>query len=267
MATYYFAALFSTCLMALMNFVQPFVLSELLHVPKAEQGALSGTLAFYGELVIIACVGTAGVLSDRYGRRTIYAAGFVVMAIAYAGYPFAGDVSQLILLRCVFGVGAACVSAMLATVIADYACEEDRGKATGTMGIMNGLGILLALFLLAKLPLILSRRGLTLATAGKTTYALVALLCLMTAAVLMRGLSRAKPAANEKRGFATLAREGLAAAKDPTVALAYASAFVSRGDLAVVGTFLTLWVSQHGMDHGMDAGKALARAGTIAGIS
>ena len=45
MGTFYFAAIFSTCLMAFMNFAQPFVLTEVLHVPLGEQGSASGTLA------------------------------------------------------------------------------------------------------------------------------------------------------------------------------------------------------------------------------
>ena len=268
MRTFYFAALFSTCLMAFMSFAQPFVLGEVLHVPRAEQGSVTGTLAVYGELVIIACIGVAGAISDRVGRRAVYATGFVVMGVAYLAYPFASAIGSLALLRALFAVGAACVSSMLATVVADYASAPDRGKATGTMGVMNGVGILVALFGLTRLPEILQRRGLGALAAGRATYAVAAGLCLVTALVLARGLApRAFAPAAARPTWRTLAREGIVAARNPAVLLAYGAAFVSRGDLAVVGTFLTLWVSHDAAEHGMDATHALARAGMIAGIS
>jgi MFS family permease len=268
MATFYYAAIFSTGLMAFMNFVQPFVLAEILKVPPGQQGAASGNLGFFSELVIIAFVGLAGLLSDRVGRRPIYALGFVVMAAAYVLYPWADGLGELTLYRGLFAVGAACVTAMLGTVIADYPVEADRGKATGMMGVMNGLGILITLFLLAKLPAMLVHRGVEAATAGRITYGVVAGLCVITAVVIVRGLVKGRPAgAGAHRSFGQLAREGLRAGRDPGVALAYGAAFVSRGDLVVVGTFLTLWVQSWGAEHGLTAAQALAKGGMIAGIS
>ena len=267
MRTFYFAALFSTCLMAFMSFAQPFVLGEVLHVPRAEQGAVTGTLAVYGELVIIACIGVAGAVSDRVGRRAVYATGFVVMGVAYLAYPFASAIGSLALLRALFAVGAACVSSMLATVVADYAAAPDRGKATGTMGVMNGVGVLVALFGLTRLPEILQRRGLGPLAAGRATYAVAAGLCMITAVVLARGLAPRVVSKAARPPWRTLAREGIVAARNPAVLLAYGAAFVSRGDLAVVGTFLTLWVSHDAAERGMDATHALATAGMIAGIS
>jgi MFS family permease len=267
MATFYFAAIFSTCLMAFMNFAQPFVLNEVVHVPASEQGAASGLLGTLSEVVIIAFIGAAGVWSDRVGRRPIYAAGFVVLAAAYVAYPFATSLAQLVGLRMVFAVGAAAVSAMLATVVADYPIEDDRGKAAGTMGVMNGVGIMIALLLLAKLPAMLAKRGLEPLVAGRVAYAMTAGLCLVVAAVIARGLIKGAPVAEARRPLGELAREALAAAKDPSIALAYGAAFVSRGDLAVVGTFLTLWVSQHGAERGMDGARALAVAGSVMAVS
>jgi MFS family permease len=50
--------------------------------------------------------------------------------------------------------------------------------------------------------------------------------------------------------------------------LAYGASFVARGNLAVVGTFLALWLTTHGtVELGMTAADALAKAGMIIGIS
>jgi hypothetical protein len=157
---------------------------------------------------------------------------------------------------------------MLATVVADYPVEADRGKATGMMGVMNGLGIMFALLVLTRLPQLLSSRGIPPLTAGRIAYGATALLCVVAAIVVARGLMRGRPAsAGPARSLPSLAHEALAASRDPAVALAYGAAFVSRGDLAVVGTFLTLWVSQHATEQGMDGSRALAVAGTVMAIS
>jgi MFS family permease len=56
---------------------------------------------------------------------------------------------------------------------------------------------------------------------------------------------------------------GLAAARMPRVALGYAAAFVSRGDMAVVSQFLTLWLVREGMNQGLTAAQATLKAVTF----
>jgi MFS family permease len=271
MRSFYVVALFSTCLMAFINFLQPFLLTELLAIPKEQQGAVSGTLGFSAEITVLLVVGAAGIFSEKAGRRLVYGCGFLIMAVGYALYSFAANVTELILFRSLFTVGVACVSAMLATVVADYPVEEDRGKATGMMGIMNGLGILFALFVLSKLPFWLRRAGVPIVTAGRMTYFAASLLCVLAALIaffgLARGVTAADAAHDEKKGFWEMAREGLTAGKRPRVALAYGTAFVARGDLAVVGTFLPLWVNQYCVSHGMSSDKAIAMSGSITAVS
>ncbi len=46
----------------------------------------------------------------------------------------------------------------------------------------------------------------------------------------------------------------------PRVALAYTAGLVSRADLAVVSTFLTLWLVQEGIAQGLTTGEALKKA-------
>ncbi len=53
-------------------------------------------------------------------------------------------------------------------------------------------------------------------------------------------------------------REGLRASRDRGVALSYGAAFISRGDLAVTGAFLSLWLVQFGTGVlGMEPSKAM----------
>ena len=55
-----------------------------------------------------------------------------------------------------------------------------------------------------------------------------------------------------------LVRSGLSQGRNPRIALAYASAFVSRGDLVIIGTFTILWGKTYGISQGLDASEALA---------
>ena len=53
-------------------------------------------------------------------------------------------------------------------------------------------------------------------------------------------------------------RHGARAAKDPGIALSYGAAFISRGDLAVTGAFMSLWLVQFGMSElGLPASEAM----------
>ena len=49
-----------------------------------------------------------------------------------------------------------------------------------------------------------------------------------------------------RESITTMLREGCKASRDPGIALSYGAAFISRGDLAVTGAFLSLWLVQYG---------------------
>ena len=78
---YLFAALLSISLFVFLNASQAFVLGELLSVPKEELGNVSGSLAFYDELLSIFMVLIWGVISDSAGRKFVYSIGFLIMAL------------------------------------------------------------------------------------------------------------------------------------------------------------------------------------------
>jgi len=248
---------------------QAFLLTEYLHVPESEQGVVSGNLNFWGEIVIIMTVGLFGALSDRIGRRIVMAFGFLTMGVAFYFYPRATDVSELLAYRLIYSAGIAAVSCMIVTVIADYVKDVSRGKASGYLGVMNGLGAMIAAFILIKLPARFIANGMSPLDAGITTFSIVMGISLVTGAVMWFGLQKRPPETHEYRpGILQTIGEGLAAAKDPGIALAYGASFVARGNLAVVGTFLALWLTTHGTrELGMTAADALSKAGMVIGIS
>jgi len=53
------------------------------------------------------------------------------------------------------------------------------------------------------------------------------------------------------------------AVDNPRVAVAYGAAFIGRGDLVIITTFLSLWVVQYGTANGIDTAESLKKAGIL----
>jgi MFS family permease len=269
MFIYYFATVASMLLFTFLPQFQPFILTETLGIPESQQGVLSGNLALVAEIVILLSIGGWGTLSDKAGRRVVFSAGFLIMAIALLLYPGVTTVSVLFLYRALFALGSSAATTMIATVVADYAINEDRGKASGLQGVGNGIGAMLTVFVVLQLPRLFISRGASTAQAGQWTFWLMAGVAVMTAALLAIGLQkRTRIQREQKKSIWQISREGIRAARDPGIALAYMAAFISRGDMAIVGTFFTLWIVTFGTAQaGLSTADALARAGMIIGIS
>ena len=249
--------------LASLNVAQSYILTQHLHLPPESQGTVSGDLAFWNEVLIILLAAPFGVLSDRVGRRPIIALGTLMIGAGFVIYGLAESLSALTVGRIVYAVGAAAGSGMVATIAADYPQEISRGKMVGIGSILNAFGIVLLSGFLGSLPSKLVARGLDPIQAGTNVMLIVAAFCVVAAAAFQFGLKGGVPAAQgAKTPLATLFRDGLAAARNPRIALAYASAFTSRGDLVVVGLFISLWAVRSGVASGMSAADALAK-GTI----
>ncbi len=254
-----YAAFVSIALATFDAFGTPYVLSESIGVPIDQQGAVVGRLNVYTEIVLLAIFTPLGVLSDRIGRRIIYATGFLSLGLSYALFPLATSVNELAAIRVIYSLGLAGVTGMLATIIADYVIPEHRGRMVGLTGMFNGLGIVTSALLLAKLPNVLVGFGYDNFVAGQLTLFTVAGLCVLSAAIVSCGLkSGPPPDVGERPKARELFSSAINAARDnPRIAVAYASAFVARGDLVVVGTFLVLWGKVVAVDSGMETAAAI----------
>ncbi len=86
---------------------------------------------------------SAGRLSDQFGRKRAYVAGFLVFALASLGAGFAGNGTQLILWRIVQGIGGAFLFANSAAIVTDAFPREQLGLAMGTNTMVAAVGLVI----------------------------------------------------------------------------------------------------------------------------
>ena len=265
--TLLYALMASIGLMTFMNFVQPYVLGEILHIPREDQGKVTGNLAALQEIVVISMMGFVGAWSDKVGRRVIFAGGFFILGVGYIIYPLADSVTQLALFRVLFAIGTAMIPVMMSACIQDYSQECSRGKWVGLTSVMNGLGVIIMSTQLAKMPQWLEGAfGLTKADAGIYTFWFVGALSILSAVLTFIGLAKITGAPKAREPLLKLVRDGLGAMRgNPRVTLSYLSAVATRGDVVIIGTYFSLWFVQDGRAAGMSTGAAMAKAGFLFG--
>jgi MFS family permease len=264
-ATLLYASFFSMLLLTFLNFFQPFLLTEFLAIPAAEQGRLTGSLAFWQEILVILVAGWAGVMTDRVGRKILMITGTLIMMVGYALYPFAPNEWVLLGYRLVFGFGSAIFGVTYATIIADYPQNRSRGKLLAVSTVLTSFTIMLIVGVLNQLPKIFMEGGASARQAGFYVIAIVIAVGALNCVVFSAGLKPGVPDEVDPRAdFLTQFREGIAASKNaPRLWLAYASAFVSRGDLILTASFFNLWIVLAGREQGLDTSAAMAAAGTL----
>jgi MFS family permease len=263
-----YASFVCIAMLAGMNFLQPYILTEHLHIPENERGALTGILAVWTEVIAIALIVPFGVLSDRIGRRPLMIFGILACGVGYGLFPLAETITELTIYRIVFAVGAAALSAQLPTVGNDYTQERSRGRLFGFSGIMNGLGVIFMSVGLAQIPGVMVGRGMDPVGGGTVMFFAASFLCLLSAFWFRFGLrgGTAPMSVAERPPLGVLLVAGIKTARNPKIALAYAAAFAGRSDNAIKGLFVSLWVLQMAPDAGITGAAAMGKAGQLMGI-
>jgi len=254
-------------LLVFLNFQQPYVLEVMLGIPPERHGRVVGQMALVHELVLIALVGPFGAMADRIGRRKVLALGYLVMAAGYMAYPFATSVVMLTAYRAIFACGAAAIISTFTTVMTDYPQEISRGKLVALGSILNALGLTLLAVVGGQATRWLTTAGVDPVGAGRIAIVAIGMIGFLSAVVVMLGLRGEQLRVEHQRlPLGTLVREGFAAARNPRIALAYASAFVARGDVVVIGMYLSLWAQRAGAETGLAPDVAQSQGGLMLGI-
>jgi MFS family permease len=262
--TLFFASFFGIATMSFINASQPYVLTEIIGIPFAEQGSLSGRLTIIQELALLAMLTPVGAISDKFGRKPVYATAFFIMGIAYFLYPLAGAIWMLVMFRLVFAVGVAGNAVMLPAVANDYPQEASRARMLAACFICNGLGLVLILAVMRGLPVRFADMGIDPVTAGRYWLWIMTAICFMAGTVVLIGLKPGAPQQlSQREPMLATFKVGLDAARNPRIALAYLAASVSRGDMAVLSTFFVLWLTQTGVEAGLTTAAASQKALTF----
>jgi EmrB/QacA subfamily drug resistance transporter len=86
---------------------------------------------------------TAGRLSDLFGRKHAYVAGFVVFSLASLGAGFSGTGTELLLWRVAQGIGGAFLFANAAALVTDAFPKRQLGLAMGTNTMVAAVGLVI----------------------------------------------------------------------------------------------------------------------------
>ncbi len=263
--TYLYVCLAVMPIVSFLSFSQPYVLTEIIGIPPERHGQVTGLLITMHEIVVLALISFAGGLSDRIGRRPIYAAGTLIAGAGFFAYGLASTIGDLYIGRFIYAVGLAFVGVMIAVTAADYPAESSRGKLAGVSGVLNGLGIGVATAMFATLPAVFQSQGFTSAEAGRYMLFTMAGVAALTAIIMQLGLKGGTPTGTRSRiGLARIVQIGIQQGRaNPRLLVCYAGSFISRADLTLVATFVSLWLQRVGRDEGLDGPAALAQAGLM----
>jgi MFS family permease len=116
-----------------------------------------------------------GSASDRFGRRPLIAAGWVIYAIVYAAFAVSTSMWALVTWFVIYGVYYGCVEGSERALVADFASPHARGTAFGVYNAVAGIGALASSVLFG---FIWNAFGAPVAFASGAALALVAVLLL-----------------------------------------------------------------------------------------
>lgn len=247
-----------------LNMVQPWLLEHHLNLPASEMGDATGTLGAIGQIITVLLAGAAGALADQKGRRLVLVLGVVVMALGILIAPLVSTLSGLIVSRTVFSIGRTAVAACFLIVVADYVQENSRGKWNAFQGVTFGIGSIVAAIVIVRLPKWLLERGWDVIGAGYAAHFVMVAAAGVSALVLALMLRADGPREGvEHQNLWALVRQGVGYIRHPGVRLAYFAGFAAGANMAVIGTYLTLWTTGHAAATGVGFAQGLALGGVL----
>jgi len=93
-------------------------------------------------LVIVSLMMVAGRLADVYGKKRLFAAGFVIFTLGSLLCGLSPTVVALVASRVVQAVGASLLMALGAAIVTEVFPAQERGRAMGFIGMMVSVGLI-----------------------------------------------------------------------------------------------------------------------------
>ncbi len=266
----FYAGMMTIVFVTAMGILNPYLLNVHLEMDPDIQGNFMGNLTVIAEIVTMFVVVMAGTLSDRLGRRSLYVAGFLILGTILFFLPLVREPDVMIVLRVIMSAGFGVCLMMLASTIADYPQNPSRGKLISFNGVITGLGVLfIASLLFGRMPKLFADRGVDALSAGNYTFWILAIVALVSAIITCLGLKGGRTTSDRPREpYFQLLRTGMTEVrKNSRLVLTGFAYFVSRGDLLVLVTFMSMWIVNAGIAQGMTKPDAQATAGMLFGLS
>ncbi len=266
------------CVLTFMPLMQPFVFTELFHIPREEQGRLAGNLATVQQIALLIFIVIWGGVADSQGRKIIVVIALLGYSACLFIYPLATAMSILFLVQFGFGMSWAAHTAGAATMMVDYPDNASRGKFTGLMIFVQGLtGIVLVALVGSHIPGWLVGLGFAPDLAGRYAFWAIAAIGLIGAGVAIFYLENVpilNAPAQKKRSLAEAAsafKEDYKAVvryarQKPRFALVVVMGFVIRSDYVVMASFLSLWIMNGAAGQGVTSVDSLERAGILLAV-
>jgi MFS family permease len=259
-----------------LSLMQPFVLTEIVHVPVKMQGRLSGELMTVQQIMMLLFVSIAGAMADRVGRKAMLVFALVGFAISAALYPLASSIIALFLIRIFYGLASTGHTAGGPTKFFDYPTNDSRGKFMALVMVFYAvLQITLVGAIGSRLPGWLQASGLSIAEAGSRALWIAAAVAFVTALIAFFFLKRDVPTRQQQeaaapRGYRAMFRgfrEVIAYARtNRRFGMLLVTSFVIRTDVSVLQSFMALWITIQGGKQGLTTLAAVKIAGTVAAI-
>lgn len=271
---YIFSVFVSMAIIVYFATAQSWVIISLLGVPSSQQGDVTGSLGTYSEVMSVVAVVVWGNLSDRVMKRTVIAISLVIMGVMVIVYPYMPTVYPgLLLIRLVYSIGTAGTTCMMAAMMTEV-IHGQGGMVSGIIGICSGLGAIFASFVLVDIPVKLVYVAPTTSDTIRYTYVIIGSVTTALGFLLWRGMPANR--FGRRLTFYELVivrlRDGFSAARDPRVALGFASSFFARADEVIITNFISLWITQYYIDTGVCSADRVCYAaqgstGTLTGIA
>jgi MFS family permease len=125
--------------------------SDVFLILKSKDVSHSSSLAIFGyvfyNIIYAAASYPLGGLSDKYGKRNIFASGLLVFSIVYIGFAFIKNIDFIWLLFALYGIYAASTEGVSKAWISDLIPNELRGSAIGLLTMLSSFAIMLGSFL------------------------------------------------------------------------------------------------------------------------
>jgi MFS family permease len=240
-----------------------------------DTGDITGSLSLYAEIISLFGVIIWSMASDRIGRRGVMSASIFLMGMAIVAYPHVHNVyPDMLLIKLVFSIGSAGSTAMMVAMMMEVAYGKG-GLVSGCIGIASGLGATFAALCLFMVPAFLSIKYPGHNTGLLYSHSAIGGSSMLLSIILFFCMPKdavTRPPVNHIKGWFLKLYKGIQAAKEPRIALGYASSFFARADEIIITNFLSLWVAKYYVESGKCvAGQsclyALASSSSLSGYS